>query len=154
MHTIFRTDDIRKLDNNRPLYQVDLKLTSDDDQQLRRLADRIQDEAAGGTGWTRSGQTSSESDKAHIYDQLGWLKDDQGQYKEAVSFYEQSLEIKQKTLLEDHSDLAASYNNMGDYSKALPFLEKTLTIQQKALSPSHPAVKPTMDNIDYVKKKL
>ncbi|CAF4076272.1 unnamed protein product [Rotaria sp. Silwood2] len=108
MHTIFRTDDIRKLDNNRPLYQVDLKLTSDDDQQLRRLADRIQDEAAGGTGWTRS----------------------------------------------DHSDLAASYNNMGDYSKALPFLEKTLTIQQKALSPSHPAVKPTMDNIDYVKKKL
>ncbi|CAF4334087.1 unnamed protein product, partial [Rotaria sordida] len=40
MHTVFRIGEVRKIDKENPLYQVDLKLTSDDDQQLRRLADR------------------------------------------------------------------------------------------------------------------
>ncbi|CAF5142659.1 unnamed protein product, partial [Rotaria sp. Silwood1] len=41
MHTVFRIGEVRKIDNNRALYQVDLKLTSDDDPQLRELTDYI-----------------------------------------------------------------------------------------------------------------
>ncbi|CAF3647118.1 unnamed protein product, partial [Rotaria sp. Silwood1] len=44
MHTVFRIGEVRKIDNNRALYQVDLKLTSDDDPQLRELTDFIREE--------------------------------------------------------------------------------------------------------------
>ncbi|CAF1531484.1 unnamed protein product, partial [Rotaria sp. Silwood1] len=37
MHTVFRIGEVRKIDKKSPLYEVDLKLTADDDQQLRRL---------------------------------------------------------------------------------------------------------------------
>ncbi|CAF4356724.1 unnamed protein product, partial [Rotaria sordida] len=53
MHTVFRIGEVRQLDKENPLYQVDLKLTSDDDQQLRQLTDRIREESSGGTGWHR-----------------------------------------------------------------------------------------------------
>ncbi|CAF5061378.1 unnamed protein product, partial [Rotaria sp. Silwood1] len=108
MHTVFRIGEVRKIDNNRALYQVDLQLTSDDDPQLRELTDFIRKEVSG-TGWRRMGklllqigqfdkaeelymalleQASDDSDRAHVYHQLGWLKDDQGKYQEAVAFYE------------------------------------------------------------------
>ncbi|CAF3991695.1 unnamed protein product, partial [Adineta steineri] len=53
MHTVFRVGAIKKMDNQNQLYQVELQLTSDDDQQLRLLTDRIREEAGGGTGWQR-----------------------------------------------------------------------------------------------------
>ncbi|CAF5048909.1 unnamed protein product, partial [Rotaria sp. Silwood1] len=43
---------MRKIDDNSALYQVDLKLTSDDDPQLRELTDFIRKEV-NGTGWRR-----------------------------------------------------------------------------------------------------
>ncbi|CAF5143138.1 unnamed protein product, partial [Rotaria sp. Silwood1] len=52
MHTVFRIDQVQQLDNNRAVYQVDLKLTSDNDQQLRELTDFIRKEVDG-TGWYR-----------------------------------------------------------------------------------------------------
>ncbi|CAF4259533.1 unnamed protein product, partial [Rotaria sordida] len=103
MHTIFRIGEVRKLDDNRALYQVDLKLTSDDDQQLRQLADRIRQETSGSTGWHRLGrlllkigqfhkaeelytalleEASNDNDEAHIYHMLGMMKNDKGQYTE------------------------------------------------------------------------
>ncbi len=51
MHTIFRIGEITKIDNINSLYQVNLKLTADDDQQLRTLTKRIQEEVVNGTGW-------------------------------------------------------------------------------------------------------
>ena len=41
-------------------------------------------------------QTTDESEKAPIYHQLGWTKYNQGEYKEAITFYEKALEIRQK----------------------------------------------------------
>ncbi|CAF5147160.1 unnamed protein product, partial [Rotaria sp. Silwood1] len=91
MHTVFRIGEVRKLDNNRALYQVDLQLTSDDDPQLRELTDFIRKEVDG-TGWYRMGQlllqigqfdkaeelylalleqASDDSDRARIYNMLG-----------------------------------------------------------------------------------
>ncbi|CAF5077684.1 unnamed protein product, partial [Rotaria sp. Silwood1] len=54
MHTIFRIGEVRKIHNKHALYQVDLKLTSDDDPQLRELTDFIRKEVSG-TGWRRMG---------------------------------------------------------------------------------------------------
>ncbi|CAF5122185.1 unnamed protein product, partial [Rotaria sp. Silwood1] len=52
MHTVFRIGEVRKIDKKSPLYEVDLKLTADDDQQLRRLTNRIAQEIDG-SGWYR-----------------------------------------------------------------------------------------------------
>ncbi|CAF3757612.1 unnamed protein product [Rotaria socialis] len=74
---------------------------------------------------------SIDSNRAHIYHQLGWLKDDQDKYPEAAKFYEKCLEIYRKTLPENDVSLAFTYGNiglvyknMGEYSKALEFYDK------------------------------
>jgi len=50
MHTIFRIDEITNIDNNSSLYQVELKLTADDGQQLRTLTERIREWVVDETG--------------------------------------------------------------------------------------------------------
>ncbi|CAF1406655.1 unnamed protein product, partial [Rotaria sordida] len=161
-----------------PLYEVELKLTSDDDQQLRQLTSHMQEESSGSTGWHRMGQlllkigqfnkaeelymalleqASDDSARAHIYHQLGWVEHDRGQHKEAASFYEISLEIYRKTLPEDHPSLANTYNSiavvytdMGDYSKALEFHEKSHQIYEIALPPNHLNLATSYHNIGGV----
>ena len=44
-------------------------------------------------------RTNNEKEKEYLFHQLGWIKDDQGKYAEAIEFYEKALEIMQKTLL-------------------------------------------------------
>ncbi|UJR34679.1 hypothetical protein I4U23_027456 [Adineta vaga] len=50
MHTVFRVNTIKQINNKNQLYQVELQLTLDDDQELRLLTDRIREEVDG-TGW-------------------------------------------------------------------------------------------------------
>ncbi|CAF4375914.1 unnamed protein product, partial [Adineta steineri] len=157
MHTIFRIGDIKLMDGNNHLYQVNLTLTDNKDQDLRTLTDRIRQETFPNVeGWFRLGlllrkmgqfykaqevyqvlllQTTNENDKAPIYHQLGWIKDNQGEYPEALTYYEKSLAIYQKTLPSDHLTFADTYNNiglvyynMGDYPKAFSYYEKALKI--------------------------
>jgi len=42
MHFVFRIGEINKIDNSSSLYQVGLKLTADDDQQLRTLTEQYE----------------------------------------------------------------------------------------------------------------
>ncbi|CAF2971551.1 unnamed protein product [Rotaria sp. Silwood2] len=177
MHTVFRIGEIRKNIKNNSIYEVDIKLTSGNDPQLRDLSDFIRKNVSG-TGWHRMGQllleisqldkaeelyltlleqTSDDSGRAHIYHQLGWLKNCQGQYDEAVTFCKKSLNIKRKTLPEDDSSLASTYSNIGnvytsigDYSQALAFYEKTLKIQKKALPLSHLDLTTSYNNMGSV----
>ncbi|CAF1324132.1 unnamed protein product [Adineta steineri] len=178
MHTVFRVGTIEQMNNNNHLYQVELQLTSDDDQQLRLLTDRIREEAGGNTGWERLGnlllkvgqfnkaeelynvlleQASNEDKKQHYHNQLGLVHSNQGNYKKATWYYEQGFEIQQKTLPSNHLNLASSYNNignvydkMGEYSKALSFYEKSLEIQQKTLPSNHPSLATSYNNIGSV----
>ncbi|CAF4994063.1 unnamed protein product, partial [Rotaria magnacalcarata] len=166
MHTVFRVDEITQTASNSRLWEVQLTITDDNDPQLSTLTNRIKVEVQRSTGWHRMGRlmlkvghldqaeelynellkgASTDSDIAAIYHQLGYLKDDQGEYKDAVEFYEKSLEIYRKTLPEDDASLAPTYtniggvyNNMGEYSKALEYYEKDLEITKKALPPTHP----------------
>ncbi len=109
----------------------------------------MQKDTEGPTGWFRLGtfmmkvakfdkaqqvfemildRTTEEKGKHDIYYYLGWIKNNQGKYTEAITYYEKSLEIREKTLPANHPDLASSYNNiglvyknMGEYSKALSY---------------------------------
>ncbi|CAF4115604.1 unnamed protein product [Adineta steineri] len=178
MHTVFRVVEIKQLDSNKELYEVELQLTSDDDQQLRLLADGIREEADSDTGWQRLGkllleigqfnkaeelynvlleQASNEDGIAFYYDQLGSVKHGQGDYGKAIWYFKQGLEIKQKTLPSNHPDLTISYgsiglvyDSMGEYSKALSFYENALQIRKKTLSSNHPLLANSYGNIGLV----
>ncbi|CAF1422468.1 unnamed protein product [Adineta steineri] len=167
MHTIFRIGDIKPMDGNNHLYQVNLTLTNDNDQDLRTLTDHIRQEIfPDQERWGRLGlllrqmgqfkkaqevyevllhQTTDESNKAPVYHQLGLIKDNQGEYSEALTYYEKTLAIYHKTVPSNHPSLGGCYNNigsvyyhMGDYPKALFYYEKGLAILQQSLPSNHP----------------
>jgi tetratricopeptide (TPR) repeat protein len=182
LNTVFRIGEIKSIDKNNTLYEVNLTLTADDDPQLRVLSERIRQEVVGETGWKRLGQlliklshfdkadelyntlleqTNDERKKASYYNQLGYIKNGQGNYQKAIEYYEQAREIKEKILPSNHPALATSCNNianvsfnMGDYLKALSFHQKALQIRQKSLANDHPALAITYDNLGLVYYKL
>ena len=180
MHTVFRICDIKPVPNNQRLFQVDLKLTSDDDKDLRALTDRIRK----GTSlerneWFRLGsllidmgqpkkaqqfleialkQESNDAQKAQIHHLLGIAKSDQKEYKEAIIFYENALEIFKQVFPSNNSILATSYNNigiayrgMGELLKALMAHEKALSIRKQSLSSNHPDLAMSYTNIGNVR---
>ena len=86
---------------------MDLTLTSDHDPQLQELTKSMQDEIEGSTGWFRLGRlmmkvaqydkaqqvfemildrTTDEKERDQIYYYLGWIKNDQGKYPEAITY--------------------------------------------------------------------
>jgi tetratricopeptide (TPR) repeat protein len=183
MHTVFRIGNITPMGENHRLFRVELTLTSDNDKDLLQLTDRIREESfPDSTGWYRLGevllqmgqpqraqrvyeilleQETEESAKAPIYHQLGWVKDEQGEYQEAIRFYEKALAIQQQSLPPNHPYLAASYNNigavhqnMGDYPKALSSYEKALAIRQQSLPPNHPDLASSYNNIGLVYRNM
>ncbi|CAF1464490.1 unnamed protein product [Adineta steineri] len=183
MHTVFRIGDIKPMDENNNVFQVNLTLTNDNDQDLRTLTDQMRQETfPDSKGWYRLGQllikmgqsdkaqevyevllnqTTNESDKAPIYYQLGWIKDNQGEYQEALLSHEKALAIQQQSLPSTHPDLANSYNNiglvydnMGDYPKALSSHEKALAIRQQSLPFNHPHLGSSYKNIGNVYRHM
>jgi tetratricopeptide (TPR) repeat protein len=176
MHSVFRIGQVKQIEkNNNRLWQVDLTLTGDHDPQLQELTKSMQEDTEGPTGWFRLGRlmmkvaqydkaeqvfemildrTTDEKERGEIYYYLGWIKKDQGKYTEAITYYEKSLKIRQKTLPANHSDLATSdhnigsvYHKMGEYSKALSYYEKALEIRQKSLPANHPDLAQSYNNI-------
>jgi Tfp pilus assembly protein PilF len=178
MHSVFRIDNIESTVSGNQLFEVRLTLTNDEDPHLRILTDRFRDENRGSTGLNRIGnlliqvgemdkaeelyrslleQPSTQAHVALYYNQLGIVKNRQGQYTEAVGFYEKALDIFEKTVPANQPDLATSYNNigsvyanMGEYSKALSFHEKALDIDQKTLPANHPNLATSYNNIGSV----
>jgi tetratricopeptide (TPR) repeat protein len=183
MHTVFRIREIKSMGENNRLWQVDLTLSSDNDQELRALTERMHVEIfPDSKGWHRLGmlllkmgqpekaqqvyevmleQATDDYQKAGIYGQLGRTIYNQGEYEEAITFYEKSHEIYEKILPPNHINLAASYNNiglvydgMGEYSKALTYYEKALEIQQKSLPLYHSTLAVFYNNISTAYRKM
>ncbi|CAF3615827.1 unnamed protein product, partial [Adineta steineri] len=179
MHTVFRIGDIQPMDENKHLYEVNLILTNDNDQDLRTLTDQIRQETfPDEEEWYRLGlllikmgqftkaqevyevllhETTNESDKASIHYQLGRIKDNQGEYPEALSSHKAALTVRQQSLPSNHPELGDSYHNMGnvyysmgDYPKALSYYEKALAIRQQSLPTNHPDSGHSYSNIGLV----
>ncbi|CAF1554208.1 unnamed protein product, partial [Adineta ricciae] len=53
MHSVFRIENVKKIDDQ--LWEIQLKLTSDDDEQLNRLTDYFREEFGKTSGWKRLG---------------------------------------------------------------------------------------------------
>ena len=182
MHTVFRIDTIKQMDKKGGHVQVNLILTVDQDTQLNDLMKQLDGDVGSSSGWERMGrlllevgqpekaeelyhtlleQTTDRGDQGRYYHHLGCIKDAQGDYPEAVSFYERALEILKKTLPANHPSLATSYNNiglvyysMGEYSKALSFYERALEIKEKTLPANHPSLATSYNNIGTVYKNM
>ncbi|CAF1216427.1 unnamed protein product [Adineta steineri] len=175
MHSVFRIQGIKQMEENNRLYEVNLVLTTDNDPELSRLTDYIREESFPKCeGWYRLGlvlwkmgqvdtaediyhilldQTEDDQHEGNIYHQLGLIKG----HQEALTLYEKSHAIKQKTLPPNHPILAMSYNNiglvhdsMGDYPEALLSHEKALEIKQQSLPSNHPDLAMSYTNIGLV----
>ncbi|CAF1197662.1 unnamed protein product [Adineta ricciae] len=167
MHSIFRINDVKPMQENEEVYEVELLLTSDNDEELRVLTEQIRKESfPDAEGWKRLGLVFSNIGQLDIaeqiyrvtvnekfagclqadtYNQLGTIKYKQGQHEEAIILYHKSLEIQQQSLPSNHPDVASSYNNignvyrnMGDYSRALSSYERALSIRQQSRPSNHP----------------
>jgi tetratricopeptide (TPR) repeat protein len=181
--TVFRIGEITPIDGNDCRFQVELTLTSDNDQDLCKLTDYIRKETyPDDEGWYRLGlvlfkmglsekaeqiyamlqeQTTAESEKGRNYDKLGLAKYHRGEYEEALKFYENALEIYKRTPSPTDLNLASCYNHignvyvsMGDYSKALSSHEKALEIQQQSRPLNHLDLGTSYNNIGNVYHKM
>ncbi|CAF1344752.1 unnamed protein product [Adineta ricciae] len=162
MHTVFRINDIKVIGESSRLFQVDLTLTDEDDKDLRVLTDCIREETyPDAKGWYRLGvtlhkmgqfgksqqvyetllsQTTDENEMGFIYYTMAHVKYDQGDYEEAISLYENILDIFGRIFPPNHINFSILYNSigfmysaMGEYSKALSYYENCLQAQEKLL---------------------
>jgi tetratricopeptide (TPR) repeat protein len=184
MHTVFRIGDIQQFEHsNQCFWKVNLILTNDHDEKLVALTKSIRHATNGATGWYRLGQllltvnalnkaedlymalierTALDShERGHIYHMLGMIKNNQGDYPTAVSFFEKSLKIQEQKNPRDDLNFASTCNNIGsvydqlhEYSKALLYQEKALAIRQKLLPTNHPDLATSFDNIGRIYSKM
>ncbi|GGA16280.1 CHAT domain-containing tetratricopeptide repeat protein [Okeania sp. KiyG1] len=89
----------------------------------------------------------------YVINELGMQHHYQGNYKKALSLYQRSREIFEKTLGIDHPFVAKSLSNQaelyqlqGNYTEALTLFQKSLAIFEKALGANVPAVATILNN--------
>jgi hypothetical protein len=141
MHTIFSIRGIQSMGENNRLFQVDLTLSDDHNEELRALNNRIQEETfPNSKGWDRLGQllikmeqfdkaqqiynfllkqTTNESVKKHIEYQLGKIKDHQMTSQKTVAFDEKSSEFSEKSLSPNHFPFGKLRKSFKEFTKKL-----------------------------------
>ncbi|CAF1161042.1 unnamed protein product [Rotaria sordida] len=179
-HTIFRIDRIERIEDKHTdrLWQVNLTLAGNQDDDFSKLTAHLREDVAGTTGWSRFGdilirvgkfekaghlyellleKASFNKERSEYYFQLARVYKDMGENSKALKYYEKNLEFKQKALPPNHPNLASTYNqiglvydNMGEYSEALTYYEKDLEISLKALPSNHPDLAASYLNIGSV----
>ncbi|CAF2021758.1 unnamed protein product [Rotaria magnacalcarata] len=182
MHSVFRIGEIKRIYDDDRFWQVELTLTKDNDQQLWALTERIREETESESKPHQLGQfliklgqfnkakqlykalldlMPDDIQKATVCHQLGYIHYSQGDFVNAISFHEQSLQIKQQTFSTAHLSLADSYNSigavyddMGEYSKALSFFEKALEICNKKQPPNLDDLNKLYNNMGGVFDKM
>ncbi|UJR34659.1 hypothetical protein I4U23_027436 [Adineta vaga] len=166
MPTLFRINDIKRLTANNRIQEVNLTLINDKDKDLAVLTNYIrQDNTPDKQGWFQLGsilikmnyldkaeqfyqflldQTKDVTKKAAIYDQLGLIKNIEEKYSEAITFYEKSIAIYQKTPPTNQLDLAnlyfsigIIYSKMDNTSKAILSHTEALKIREQFLPSDH-----------------
>lgn len=166
MHTIFRIDEVKKIDDR--LWHVKLKLTSDRDEDLVSLGKRLRTEIEGGHAWYRLsrlllkiGKFTEATDVltellnampennwkylGAINHQLGLINGEKGDYKMALLFYNTALKHLHHNFPIDHRSLGTTYNAIGEIHReqgnnlqALLYYQKTLEYFEKSFMFIHP----------------
>lgn len=166
MHTIFRIDEVKKIDDR--FWHVKLKLTSDQDKDLVCLSKRIRTEIAGGQAWYRLSRLLLKMGKFNeatdvltefmntmpennwrylgaINHQLGLINWEKGNYKMALLFYNKALNHLHHTFPINHRSLGTTYNAIGEVHReqgnnlrALAYYQKTLDHFEESFNFIHP----------------
>jgi tetratricopeptide (TPR) repeat protein len=161
MHTVFRIHEIKSISNR--LYEVDLILTGDNDQELQMLTKHIRREIDGDTGFQRLGALMLEIghyDKAlelyetllstahphtdeqkisSMHNQLGAIYSRKGEVDKALVHYNKSLEIKLTYVSPNDSSLSAIYSNIGSALRNQNRLNEALEYMERALNTEYNA---------------
>jgi tetratricopeptide (TPR) repeat protein len=148
MHTVFRIHDIKPLDENNRLFQVDLTLTTDDDKSLRMLSAHIrQGIYSEARGWSRlsalflhmghfdGADQVNQIINAQIADRRKSVMEQPTVQNENVSVYNQRALIKY---------------HQGEFNEAIQLFQQVLEINRKALPPNHPELAESYNNIGMV----
>jgi tetratricopeptide (TPR) repeat protein len=146
----------KKTNYNDRLYEVELKLTAGDDQQLRTLTKYIREEVAGATGCVRLSTLLikiEQFDKAEEMDKI-LLDLASDESKKALPIFQKTLPPNHPSLTASYSNTALLYHNMSNCSKALSFHRHALNIWQLLLTSNHPQPVNVRTSIKIVKKKL
>ncbi|CAF1241071.1 unnamed protein product [Rotaria sordida] len=159
-HTIFRIVDIKQIKDENKIWQIDLKLTTiQDDIQLEQLTKHLREDVQSlSNPWERLAKlmfTIRQFDKAQqiyenilektssndslqlafIYHQLGYVNNEKGNLNKALEYFQKSIEIKANYLPEHYNDpqLADTYLNIGSIYHAQDKLDYALFYFQSAL---------------------
>ncbi len=91
---------------------------------------------------------------------LGGVYQGTGQYKEAELLHKKSLQLREKLLDENDSDIANSLNNisglyqlMGKYQEAEPLLKRAIKILKETLGKEHPNTATSINNLGVCYQK-
>jgi tetratricopeptide (TPR) repeat protein len=159
-HTVFRIENIRPIKDENKIWQVNLRLTTNqDDVQLQQLTKHLrQDLQSSSNPWESLAKlllTMGQFDKAeqiyenilektssndneqlaYIYHQLGCVHNEKNNLDQAFQYFQQSLDIKAKYLPEEYNDpqLADTYSNLGSIYHAQGKLDDALDYFNRAL---------------------
>ena len=94
------------------------------------------------------------TDAGSLFNNLAGVYYDQGNYEEALMYFQKDLEISEKVLGKDHPSTATAYNNLallyqaqGNYEEALMYFQKALVISEKVLGKDHPSTATAYNNL-------
>ena len=159
-HTVFRIEDIRQLKDENKIWEIYLKLTTNqDDVQLEQLTKHLrQDVQSTSNPWESLAKlllTMGEFDKAQqiyenileqtslndyeqlafIYHQLGCVHNEKKDLDQALEYFRESLYTKSHYLYEKYYDpeLADTYSNIGSIYHVQGKLDDALIYFQNAL---------------------
>lgn len=181
INSIFRIMNMRSIDANDRLWQVDLLTIDNADPRVHLVIKHIEEEAyTHSHGWHRLGDTLIKLQQfgkaidvfqwlintedlveiANIHRKIGMIKEKQAEYDRAIACYEVSLQLNRKLHPFPHTNvstcyilLARVYTTKGDYQKAIDHLEAALQIQEDILPPYHPDLANTYRDLGDVYTK-
>jgi tetratricopeptide (TPR) repeat protein len=167
MHTVFRIGKMKQLDKR--LWEVNLILTNDNDQQMKCLTDYVRDEIVAGNGWCRMAMLmmkmgkydkaieisnmvpeiipQGDSEALEIIQTLmcnhiGTAQLSLGNYSAALLNYEKLLKMLQEYIPYNYTWVANLYNNIGLTYQSMGNFSSALINYEKALESQRQSLSP------------
>ena len=92
-----------------------------------------------------------------LYQRLGMVADDKGEYDKSLEWYQKSLEIDMRTCPSDHVNIGITHNsigavhrNKGDDSRALESYNRAVSLFKQADDENHPHMASFYNNIGII----